>query len=111
MVPCQSGSAKENNEALPARLAEYSNFILLHVFFSDIIRESARPAYWLPDKDIKECCVCHTLFGLKVAIHHCRACGQGACDDCSVTRRAVPSRGWDHPVRVCDICDKKKGSL
>ena len=37
-------------------------------------------------------------------LHHCRKCGQGVCDDCSRTKKPVPSRGWDQPVRVCDKC-------
>lgn len=36
--------------------------------------------------------------------HHCRACGQGFCDDCTSKRRAVPERGWNNTVRVCDEC-------
>ena len=37
-------------------------------------------------------------------LHHCRKCGQGVCDDCSRTKKPVPIRGWDQPVRVCDKC-------
>ena len=39
-----------------------------------------------------------------VKLHHCRKCGQGVCDDCSRTRKPVPIRGWDQPVRLCDKC-------
>ena len=28
----------------------------------------------------------------------------GVCNSCSATRRPVPHRGWDTPVRVCDNC-------
>ena len=76
-----------------------------------MLRESARPVYWVPDQDIKDCNVCKAIFGPKLLKHHCRCCGQGVCDDCSLARRAVPSRGWDHPVRVCNSCDRKSGSL
>ncbi len=82
-----------------------------NVTFAEILRESARPSYWVSDQDIKTCIVCSIEFGPKVLIHHCRACGQGVCDDCSLARRAVPSRGWDHPVRVCNTCDSKSGML
>ena len=37
-------------------------------------------------------------------LHHCRKCGQGVCDDCSRTKKPVPTRGWDQPVRICDKC-------
>ncbi|KAA8583197.1 hypothetical protein FQN60_015743 [Etheostoma spectabile] len=54
---------------------------------------------------------CKRDFSPRLSIHHCRACGQGVCDDCSQERRAVPSRGWDHPVRVCNGCNQKPGEL
>ena len=72
------------------------------------IKDSARPDYWIPDKDITNCIKCRVEFNEKIPIHHCRACGQGVCDECSQHRKAVPSRGWDTPVRVCDECVTKK---
>ncbi|XP_072023590.1 zinc finger FYVE domain-containing protein 1-like [Amphiura filiformis] len=73
--------------------------------------DAARPAYWIPDNDIIECCVCKIEFTPKIRKHHCRACGHGVCNDCSKQRRSVPSRGWDEQVRVCDTCNKKTESL
>ncbi len=78
---------------------------------SDVLRDSARPAYWIPDADITECCVCKSAFGPKLGIHHCRCCGQGVCAECSPDLRAVPSRGWDYPVRVCKSCHQRRGDL
>uniref|UniRef100_A0A3B4AQZ8 FYVE-type domain-containing protein n=1 Tax=Periophthalmus magnuspinnatus TaxID=409849 RepID=A0A3B4AQZ8_9GOBI len=69
--------------------------------FSPPFIDAARPAYWVPDQDILSCHNCQRDFTAKLSKHHCRACGQGVCDDCSPERRPVPSRGWDHPVRVC----------
>lgn len=71
----------------------------------------ARPAYWIPDHEITDCICCKEKFGPKLRIHHCRLCGKGVCDNCSQKRRPVPSRGWDTPVRVCDICDKREDPL
>nr|XP_020459278.1 zinc finger FYVE domain-containing protein 1 isoform X2 [Monopterus albus] len=76
-----------------------------------LVKDAARPAYWVPDQDIHFCCECQREFTPRLSIHHCRACGQGVCDDCSQERRAVPSRGWDHPVRVCNGCNQKPGEL
>ncbi|KAK6297785.1 hypothetical protein J4Q44_G00323680 [Coregonus suidteri] len=77
-----------------------------------LVKDAARPAYWVPDQDIRCCCECQRDFSNpRLSIHHCRACGQGVCDDCSPERRAVPSRGWDHPVRVCNTCRQKPGDL
>ncbi|PIK48452.1 putative zinc finger FYVE domain-containing protein 1-like [Apostichopus japonicus] len=71
----------------------------------------SRPAYWIPDHEIHSCLCCREIFGPKLRIHHCRLCGQGVCDPCSQKRRPVPSRGWDTPVRVCNVCDKKEDPL
>ncbi|XP_038621710.1 zinc finger FYVE domain-containing protein 1 isoform X1 [Tachyglossus aculeatus] len=76
-----------------------------------LVKDAARPAYWVPDHEIQHCHHCRKEFSLKLSKHHCRACGQGFCDQCSPARRPVPSRGWDHPVRVCFSCNKKTGDL
>ncbi|XP_026854232.2 zinc finger FYVE domain-containing protein 1 [Electrophorus electricus] len=76
-----------------------------------LVKDAARPAYWVPDHDIRCCHQCQNEFSARLSIHHCRACGQGVCDSCSPDRRAVPSRGWDHPVRVCTACNQKPGDL
>ncbi|BFZ11581.1 hypothetical protein BsWGS_14619 [Bradybaena similaris] len=76
-----------------------------------VIKNSAKPAYWVPDDEAKECWVCKRVFGPRLAIHHCRACGQGVCEDCSPNKRAVPLRGWDYPVRVCKTCEKKTDKI
>nr|XP_054385570.1 zinc finger FYVE domain-containing protein 1 isoform X4 [Pongo abelii] len=75
-----------------------------------LVKDAARPAYWVPDHEILHCHNCRKEFSIKLSKHHCRACGQGFCDECSHDRRAVPSRGWDHPVRVCFNCNKKPGT-
>ncbi|KAL5009073.1 hypothetical protein ScPMuIL_014654 [Solemya velum] len=76
-----------------------------------MLKESARPLYWVPDEDIKKCAVCDVPFSIKVSLHHCRSCGQGVCGDCSAHKRPVPLRGWDYPVRVCNRCVKKRDQL
>lgn len=74
----------------------------------DIIVESARPQYWIADDQITHCHKCEWEYGASKegtrGKHHCRACGQGFCEQCSQQRVPVPSRGWLHPVRVCDEC-------
>jgi len=74
------------------------------VYFTEWIKDNARPEYWVPDKDISKCKICEAEFSERIPIHHCRACGHGVCDTCSKDRKAVPARGWDHPVRICDKC-------
>jgi zinc finger FYVE domain-containing protein 1 len=70
----------------------------------ELIKETARPSYWTPDNECINCYVCDKPFGVLMGLHHCRDCGQGVCDKCSTTRKPVPLRGWDTPVRVCDKC-------
>ena len=76
-----------------------------------VLKDSARPEYWVPDDQIKACIICQQEFNLKRPIHHCRACGQGVCDECSPAKREVPLRGWDYPVRVCTKCEKKTSDV
>ncbi|XP_060531579.1 zinc finger FYVE domain-containing protein 1-like isoform X2 [Cylas formicarius] len=70
----------------------------------DFIKETARPSYWTPDSECLNCVLCKNPFGALLPLHHCRDCGRGVCDNCSNSRRSVPARGWDAPVRVCDSC-------
>lgn len=70
-----------------------------------VIKDSARPDYWLPDSQISNCGLCKQEFNELVTIHHCRRCGGGFCSECSTKSLPVPERGWgDASVRVCDKC-------
>ena len=77
----------------------------------EFITDAARPGYWVPDSEIRACDCCEAEFKGTDTKHHCRACGMGVCSNCSESRTPVPSRGWDHPVRVCDQCVAKMGKL
>lgn len=81
------------------------------VLLAGFVKGVARPDYWVPDQDISECHQCSKGFTASMSKHHCRACGQGVCGPCSSHLRAVPSRGWDHPVRVCDGCHARTEAL
>ena len=62
--------------------------------------------------NLQECFSCGKDFGEFDKKHHCRACGQGFCDDCTTKRVPVPERGWgDDPVRVCDECARKNEAV
>lgn len=106
--PSDVGS--ENDPGLTARRIEEAVQSTLGVVASaaeypiEILKDSVRPTYWRPDGEISKCCVCAASFGPKLRIHHCRACGEGVCETCSPHRKAVPYRGWDHPVRICNTC-------
>lgn len=72
-----------------------------------LIKDTARPAYWKADHVLTKCAVCDAEFGPRNTIHHCRCCGEGVCNDCSLTRRPVISHGWESAVRVCDKCNER----
>lgn len=56
------------------------------------------------------CHRCDEVFQDNDTKHHCRACGEGFCDNCSSKTRPVPERGWGlAPVRVCDVCFDQRG--
>lgn len=93
---------------------------------TDWVADWAAPSYWKPNIEIivsfdnfnqnqkskckirfslQNCHGCKTNFertGLHK--HHCRACGEGFCNPCSMHQMPVPARGWTYPVRVCNSC-------
>lgn len=90
---------------LPHPVCTLFKYLYIYIIVSlGIIKDSARPTYWVPDHLLKECAVCKNEFGPKLSKHHCRSCGEGVCDGCSKSRKAVPSRGWNYNVRVCNNC-------
>merc|ERR1719323_2647728 len=116
-----AGPNLEPNEVQVRRVGEtvygtVSSLATALEFPINMIKHSARPDYWVPDTEISECSVCDKEIGITSSssssvsesecrrVHHCRQCGQGVCNKCSATRRPVPTRGWDTPVRVCDNC-------
>ncbi|XP_043285149.1 zinc finger FYVE domain-containing protein 1-like isoform X2 [Venturia canescens] len=75
-------------------------------YSKSLIKDTVRPTYWVPDSELTNCCVCNKYFNVQLPLHHCRDCGRGVCQNCSQHRKPVPRRGWDKPVRVCDLCMK-----
>jgi hypothetical protein len=58
-------------------------------------------AAWAPDRDARDCSLCAAAFGLVTRRHHCRACGQVVCAECSPARVLL---GGAKPERVCVRC-------
>uniref|UniRef100_A0A1B6LJN3 FYVE-type domain-containing protein n=1 Tax=Graphocephala atropunctata TaxID=36148 RepID=A0A1B6LJN3_9HEMI len=77
--------------------------------FTSLLADQIAPKYWRPNNEIQDCIVCHKPFTGTDTKHHCRACGEGVCEDCSGHNRPVPERGWEEPVKVCDKCYKSGG--
>lgn len=64
---------------------------------SDTCQICMKPFFW----NLRAMVETHTL-GLRQ--HHCRACGRAVCDSCSNPTIAIPSLGFEFPVRVCGPC-------
>jgi hypothetical protein len=59
---------------------------------------------WQPDYTTSKCKKCETRFTLFTRKHHCRACGDIFCYQCTSSRIAIPFLDFMEPVRVCDPC-------
>ncbi|XP_047023952.1 hepatocyte growth factor-regulated tyrosine kinase substrate-like [Helicoverpa zea] len=57
--------------------------------------------------DGEVCHRCRVAFSLMVRRHHCRACGQVFCQQCSAKQSTLPKFGIEKEVRVCDACYDK----
>ncbi|KAK9870150.1 hypothetical protein WA026_006240 [Henosepilachna vigintioctopunctata] len=106
----ESPSSGNSNEIIARQIGEtvVSSMQVVKSMFDvpkEMMKNIARPSYWTPDEQCINCSGCQRPFGAQLSLHHCRKCGKGVCDNCSLTRKAVPLRGWDFPVRVCDNCE------
>ena len=59
---------------------------------------STTAVVWVPDEQANDCFLCHKNFSLFIRRHHCRACGQVVCGDCSPPG-VLP--GYPSKQRVC----------
>lgn len=57
-----------------------------------------------PWADGDVCHRCRVVFGLMQRKHHCRACGQVFCAQCSNKVSTLPNFGIEKEVRVCEAC-------
>ncbi|KAJ8984566.1 hypothetical protein NQ317_006028 [Molorchus minor] len=51
------------------------------------IKDTVRPSYWTPDNECTHCAVCQKQFGFNLSVHHCRDCGKGVCEECSMAKK------------------------
>lgn len=67
----------------------------------------ARRPEWVKDETAKACSKCAASFNVFNRKHHCRACGNIFCADCSSHYTTIPFFGYNRPVRVCNDCHRK----
>ncbi|KAI6661097.1 hypothetical protein LOD99_13819 [Oopsacas minuta] len=69
------------------------------------LTDQMAPSYWVANKETDTCHDCDKHFLPGETKHHCRACGNIFCEDCSDQLMPVPELGWGTiPVRVCRKC-------
>ena len=68
------------------------------------------PPIWVPDRRVTMCQKCTVEFTVLIRRHHCRACGQVICSNCSGNKAPLRYLEFDS-ARVCDLCFEalKKG--
>mmetsp|Transcript_17432 Transcript_17432/g.51577 ORF Transcript_17432/g.51577 Transcript_17432/m.51577 type:complete len:1083 (-) Transcript_17432:189-3437(-) len=96
------------------RLTLWTGYFLRHEFAASSVTATSadepsaqrehNTIVWVPDIDAKVCKDCGLKFTVTRRRHHCRACGNVFCNDCSKNRMALPSFGYDSEERVCDAC-------
>ncbi|CAB4035881.1 myotubularin-related 2-like, partial [Paramuricea clavata] len=59
---------------------------------------------WVANERAKECHDCKVKFTHFNRRHHCRACGQVFCNECSSHRVCLLKLGYTKQERVCDRC-------
>lgn len=67
-------------------------------------RTGYRGVGWIVDEDIDFCMICCKNFTLFFRQHHCRACGNIVCDDCSPNYFLIEEMHIFGPQRVCFQC-------
>jgi len=65
---------------------------------------------WVADEERSACVQCELGFTVLRRRHHCRACGEVFCGDCSFARLCLPWAGHT-PVRTCTGCARRLGRL
>lgn len=75
-------------------------------------KSDPRKAHWEADENVPHCRLCLTSFTLTTRRHHCRACGQIFCGDCSRYYLLLPEEmGYSEPRRTCRTCLHRHSTL
>jgi hypothetical protein len=66
---------------------------------------------WILDEDIQSCMECQVEFNFLTRRHHCRACGNIICSNCSPYKATIPTLDELNGSRVCVNCFGLKVNL
>ncbi|KAJ8664463.1 hypothetical protein QAD02_006125 [Eretmocerus hayati] len=83
------------------RIMKAENFEFPVLQESDAMFTADNAPEW---QDGDKCHRCRTAFTTFQRKHHCRACGQVFCHQCSAKNSTIPKYGIEKEVRVCNTC-------
>lgn len=83
------------------RIMKAENFDFPALQESDAMFSAAIAPEWVDGDKCHRCRVAFYTFNRK---HHCRACGQVFCGQCSGKFSTIPKYGIEKEVRVCNTC-------
>ncbi|EUD69320.1 hypothetical protein C922_00183 [Plasmodium inui San Antonio 1] len=72
--------------------------------------ENDKKCLWVPDEEVTNCYSCNAFFNVRVRKHHCRACGNVFCSNCSDNKIKISEYSYAEKVRVCDRCFMERSS-
>ncbi|GAW82485.1 FYVE and coiled-coil domain-containing protein [Plasmodium gonderi] len=72
--------------------------------------ENEKKCLWVPDEEVTNCYSCNVFFNVRVRKHHCRACGNVFCSNCSDNKIKISEYSYAEKVRVCDRCFMERSS-
>lgn len=83
------------------RIMKAENFDFPVLKESDAMFDASLAPQWMDGETCHRCRTTFTTFNRK---HHCRACGQVFCNQCSSKQSTLPKFGIEKEVRVCNTC-------
>lgn len=104
LVMNRSGSVDSNFYSISSLGTLTEDSVIVESAQIDETTLGERAPVWIPDYRVTMCQRCLAQFNLITRRHHCRACGQVVCADCSAYQQ--PLRYLNHkPGRVCCWCN------
>ena len=94
----RTNQTKKHNATAQAATANLVKLLNTHNF------EKMEKARWRLNQDASTCTSCDKNFSIIVRRHHCRACGDIFCDDCTKWKVPLPHKGYSDRVRSCCAC-------
>ncbi|KAF0694126.1 Aste57867_14966 [Aphanomyces stellatus] len=76
------------------------------------LRTNTMATTWVRDDSRQTCHICVTKFRVNKRRHHCRLCGEVACDSCAPkVDLMLPSANEATAVRICMVCIHKEPEM